>query len=175
MNSPGYASKTFPATWSQISISFISDFIKNWSCFSDKEREAQFVHSWNVCLSFNTHVGSISSQLGNRKSAHILWNSPMALLECRLNQPFIYQQQSVFWRQPEFVTSRQLWALRVFESSSQPLFLDRPEVERHCLWSGDSGQPPTLCVTYRQGDKSTGQIHQTVNRSFRLCNVGAWD
>lgn len=108
---PGYASKTFPATWSQISISFISVFIKNRSCFSDKEREAQFVHSWNVCLSFNTHVSSISSQLGNRKSAHILWNSPVALLECRLNQPFIYQQQSVFWRQLEFVTSHQSFGL----------------------------------------------------------------
>lgn len=118
---PRYASK-FPATWGQISISFISDFIKNWSCFSDKEREAQFVHSWNVCLSFNTHVSSISSQLGNRKSAHILWNSPMALLECRLNQPFIYQQQSVFWQQLEFVTFHQLWALREFESSSQSPF-----------------------------------------------------
>lgn len=47
--------------WNQMSDSFISDLIKNWSRFSDKELDAPFVHSSNVCSSF-LHPCKLDSQ-----------------------------------------------------------------------------------------------------------------
>lgn len=37
-------------------ILFISDLVKKPSCLSDKEQEAEFIHSLNVCLSSYTHA-----------------------------------------------------------------------------------------------------------------------
>lgn len=54
----------FPKACDQISVFFFFNLIshQNWSCSSDKEQEAEFVHSLDVCLSFYTRVSSTSTQ-----------------------------------------------------------------------------------------------------------------
>lgn len=119
----------FPKTWNETNNSFISDLIKNPSCFSDKEQEAQFIHSLDVCLSFLHPCDLDSSETQNVPT--FFAKLPMALLEFRQKSSFYLlstkRLRKISWRQPEF---RPLAgsALREFDSSSQSI-LDRLEVK----------------------------------------------
>lgn len=144
----------FPKTWSETNNSLISDLIKNRSCFSDKEQEAQFIHSSDVCLSF-LHPCNLESS-GTQNVPTFFASYPWALL-------FIVDKlrlRKISWRQPEFWPLNS-WALREFDSSSQSI-LDRLEVKRHERFRLTLNVPPRLT-----GIKAL-QTKQTTVREFQI-------
>lgn len=98
--------------WNQMSDSFISDLIKNWSRFSDKELDAPFVHSSNVCSSF-LHPCKLDSQSALKQNKKKKKMCPHSLevthgtFGVSTKSAFYLLstkrlQKVSFWRQPEF-------------------------------------------------------------------------